>query len=516
MARVVIFSDFAGEKGYTRPAGPYRVATELRKAGYSTQVIEHFGDICEESIDHIKPVIDKFVEPDTLMVGFSTTFFMWLRSSQKQYQAFVKNNAYYGVPTLGHPFRDEEMYQIFAWIRERAPKAKIVYGGTKAGYQVAVGVDIFVLGYSDTSAVNLVKYLDRKNPFFQFKMKKFRNGKPYMLVDDDQKASGFDFVNSQIVWEVNDLIRYGEALPIEISRGCIFRCKFCSFPLNGKSKTDYIKSPAVLRDEFQRNYDLYGTTHYIYADDTHNDTTQKLETLYNEVYSKLPFKINFYSYIRLDLIAAHKEQADLLADSGLRSCIYGVESLHEPSAKSIGKGMHPEKIKETLYFLNQRWGQKITQQLSMIFGLPHDSEDTIRNWASWIISKDVPIDGCTFQALTLNPTSLYIWKSEIELNYEKFGYCFPDGIAPHGPQNWYNIETKLSYERAHELREEFMKRLPLHATKQASFGVPGLLNVGYKFDQIMTKPYSILTKNVRPGELKKKLVKDYYQRLMAL
>jgi radical SAM superfamily enzyme YgiQ (UPF0313 family) len=30
-----------------------------------------------------------------------------------------------------------------------------------------------------------------------------------------------------------------KVLPIEIARGCIFKCKFCSYPLNGKQNLDF-------------------------------------------------------------------------------------------------------------------------------------------------------------------------------------------------------------------------------------------------------------------------------------
>ena len=39
-------------------------------------------------------------------------------------------------------------------------------------------------------------------------------------------------------FEKNDFILPGESLPLELSRGCIFKCRFCQYPNIGKDKDD--------------------------------------------------------------------------------------------------------------------------------------------------------------------------------------------------------------------------------------------------------------------------------------
>jgi len=511
MTQIVILTDFSGDMGFARTAGAYRIATELRLAGYEVQVIEHFADLAFKDLDLLKRLIDKFVDKDTLMVGISSTFLTYLGSAKAAKAS--KGLGFYGAASLGHPLPDFEMIEIFSWIKSNSPKCKIVMGGGKASHQYAIGVDVFVTGYADSSVIKLVKYLEGKNPFFQFKTRKRASGGTYMLVDDDQMASSFDFNHSQILWDKSDCINHGETLPIELSRGCIFRCKFCAYPLNGKKKLNYIKDPGVLREEFQRNYELYGTTHYTYADDTHNDTTQKLEMLYNEVYSKLPFKINFYTYIRLDLLAAHQEQIDLLKESGLRGAFFGIESLNFESAKAVGKGLRPEKTIETLHLLHEKWQPDISIQAGFIFGLPHDTEDSIRTWIKWLMSKDNPIDCVALYALDIKPNSSVPWKSEFEKNYIDYGYRFPDGAHGHRDQiwnNWYNIYTGLSRERVVEIRNEFLTQVP---TRVASFGVPNYLNLGYDLKDLTSKSRKIAA----PDTVRRKaaFIDRYYQRLLA-
>ena len=68
----IIFTDCNGVPGFGRYAGAYKVATEIRNAGYSCQVIDFFAYF---TLEESKQIIDKFVTKNTLIVGFATTLF---------------------------------------------------------------------------------------------------------------------------------------------------------------------------------------------------------------------------------------------------------------------------------------------------------------------------------------------------------------------------------------------------------------------------------------------------------
>ena len=141
-----------------------------------------------------------------------------------------------------------------------------------------------------------------------------------------------------------------EVLPLELSRGCRFKCKFCSFPLLGKKPTDerYLRSEKSVYDELKSNYEEFGTTKYNMLCDTFNETTKKLEMLCR-VQEKLKIQLRFSCYLRIDLLGAHKDQINLLHEVGLNTCHFGIESLNYESSKAIGKGFNNEKIKDTLH-----------------------------------------------------------------------------------------------------------------------------------------------------------------------
>lgn len=502
--------------GLTRPAGAYRIATELRKHGYSVQVVDAFLHLTEENSDQLNAIIDKFVGSNTLWVGFSTTFF----SSRRRMLAAIRSgqmssaeadDAKLSFSSNKVPLTTPEVLNMRRAIKSRSPNCKLVFGGAKAPLQEAGIIDVYIEGYADTTVIEFTRWCQGKNPFFRYTSHPGIPNVtvPYMSVEHDPKAASFDFVNSQIRWDASDCIQRGEALPIEVSRGCIFSCSFCSYPLNGKKKLDFIKDPAILIDELTRNYELFGTTEYIYSDDTHNDNVEKLEILYNQVYSKLPFKLGFYTYLRLDLLAAHSHTIDLLKESGLRGAFFGIESLNYQSAKTIGKGLRPEKALDTLYAVRERWGVDVKTSAGFIVGLPHETEQTASSWLDKVTDLKFPLDCAHIYPLFIsNKIESKIWRSELETNADKYGYKFDENGS------WYNDD--LSFDRSDEIVKGYLARARANRKRQLSdFTIPGMLNLGYTHAQLLDVQLTDLNQ-ADLSSRRRKLHNDYYQRLMAL
>ena len=67
---IVILSDVFAE-GWIRGAGAYKLATELRSAGYTVQVIDFASRLTQK--ETVK-LFDKFLTKETKFVGVSNTF----------------------------------------------------------------------------------------------------------------------------------------------------------------------------------------------------------------------------------------------------------------------------------------------------------------------------------------------------------------------------------------------------------------------------------------------------------
>lgn len=428
---------------YSQPAksaGPYRIATEARRKGYSCQLVNltfHFTH------DEITKVCEKFIDDETIIVGLSTTF--WDNPLMRE--------------------RRREFLKIIIGYTRQKSKAKIVLGGTMAlTYAEHMKVDACFTGFGE-NAFN--KYIDSLSgestltPNFTTDI-----GTPVYEFNKDEE--GFDFNSSVIEYDPSDCLDHNESVVIEITRGCIFKCEFCAYPLNGKKKLDYIKYENTLRDELIRNYELYGIQNYTFSDDTFNDSPYKVDLLHN-LFTSLPFDIKFSCYLRLDLLNAHRQEISQLKEMGLMGAFFGVESLNYNSAKSIGKGMDSEKVKELLYELKAtHWKNDVNVTIGLISGLPHETAQSHQDTIDWILNKDqCLVDRIRPAALAIfNPLiDKLAFKSDFQSNAGKYGYYWPDKTS----HNWKNM---LYYVKSREQALE-MSREIYTASEQVNKTVKG-------------------------------------------
>jgi len=497
MAEVVIFSDVNGALGFSRYAGPYRIATELRQHGFDVQVIEFFAS-CK--IDTIKEMIRTHVDRSTLFVGFSAT--LWTKyvsdeDIEKEY--LTKRKSLRSIIVDGmvkvFPHSNEEIDEIFSEIRHRNHKTQIVVGGYKATNHNFKGVDYWIVGQGESSVVALANHL-KYDHHLDFIPTEWGN------IITDQMYSYENFNTSKIIWHEKDFIIPGENLPIETARGCVFKCSFCAFNLNGKKFGDYTKTKETLRDELMYNYENFGTNEYMISDDTLNDSMKKIDLLH-DVIDSLPFEIGFSAYSRLELIAANPEMAYKLKDMGLRSVEFGIETMNKVTGKHIGKQGDPVKIAEQLEWLRSVWKDDVYMAAGFIIGLPYESADSIRKTMNWLYKEDNPLTGIQmnrywFQVPPSLPKNLgdkydlrsvgfnltpngWVYEniSKIFADPETYGYEHKDGKS-----QWEN--THLDTDSAIALENEFYNdsRAPQKKSMSIFQYYNRMRNIGYTHDEI--------------------------------
>lgn len=493
---VIFFTDMTDRSWHIKPLGAFRLATELRKHGYTAKVIDLFSTFCQgDDITkfEINKILDHLVGENTLFLGFSSTFFGedWPDDIPVP-PNMIERTAFKNKIQSVYPFNRVKFAEWCALLKQKYPNVKLVFGGSGVNATTHINeyVDYNVIGISDVQVINLVEHL-KYGKSIQY-MPQLINGVKTntKLISFDEKGFQFDFSNqSKTVWEETDHVMQGEVLPIEISRGCLFKCKFCSYPLLGRSKNDpaYKKNVDLLADELRENYEKFGVTRYSITDDTLNESTEKL-LMIQESIKKSGVNIEFFAYLRVDLLYVYQEQIPLLREMGLRSAFFGIETLNEKSGKAIGKGLHPDKIKEALQICRNIWGSEVSIYTSFISGLPYETPETLTNSMNYIVYES-PVDdfGCT--PLMFNKFE-GVWTSEFSKNAEDYGYeisyseKFRTWIWKN--ENW---TLKTAYDAATNF---FNEGVTANRKRIASIDIIGLMNSGYNYHDIRDKKLSDL------------------------
>lgn len=399
MTDFIIFSGMEEPDHYAvRTGGQYQVASWLRKFGYSVKVIDFCFKIDK---DKLLQIAKKYITNSTLALGFSSTFWN---------VQLVKVNEL----EVGGVKVPEWVKYLRSNLKTQYPKIKWILGGANAATPVLQENDwIRIHQFAENDILHYLDHLSGKNI----------------------ERPSFDIKNYVKKYSDDDFIEPYETLSIEISRGCIFKCKFCQFPLIGRKKGTNIRSPNDIKQELLENYKRFGTTKYYFSDDTFNESLDKVKMIH-KISQELPFKLEYIAYIRLDLVAKYPEMIDLLPESGLRSAFLGIETFQEQGAMAIGKGWNGKNAKHFLLELKQRWKGKANFWIAMIVGLPGWSKEQEEKDLQWLIENDMP---CWYHwALYINPINVENKKqftSEFEREYKKYGYEFN---KPSNFVNWTN------------------------------------------------------------------------------
>ena len=105
------------------------------------------------------------------------------------------------------------------------------------------GMDYYVDGFVEGAIDDIIKHMRQEE--VQLKAEPLKEGGYYLdAIENYPRNSWGDLA---IRYEGRDFIWPQESLTIEASRGCVFKCKFCAFPIIGKKKHDHVRDPQEIR-----------------------------------------------------------------------------------------------------------------------------------------------------------------------------------------------------------------------------------------------------------------------------
>jgi hypothetical protein len=376
-----------------RGGGAHRIATHLRNNGWDVEVMDFAAHL---PLDGLKEFTRSRTTSDTKFFGFSTFFNYWTDS----------------------------LSDLTKWMSETYPDIPRVLGGQSVALTPAENIDYWVDSFGEVAMLELAKtFVGNSSSSIKFDF--YHLGKR-KLIKAVHSYPAFPMKSYRNKMENRDFLQPYEWLGIELSRGCIFNCQFCNFPILGV-KEDHTRDAEDFEEELKYNYENWGIRNYYLADETANDDIDKIIKFADVVENKIDFQPFFSAFMRADLMTAHPDSWEHIVRLGLGGHNYGIETFNHASGKMISKGMHPDKLKQGLldikkYFKDRMFYRGAT---SFIIGLPKETIASQQSTFDWLEEnwKD--------QALITFPLSVddlsgdkihdYTNGSEISRNLDKYG-----------------------------------------------------------------------------------------------
>jgi len=377
-------------RGLYRSTGAHRIANHLRVQDWDAEVIDF---IEYWTLDQVKELLLSRVTEQTRFLGFSVTFNL------------TPNQ------TL--------LVETIKWAREQWPHLKFISGGHSVPFFEAP-FDYHIMSYGELALDKLLKWLfsNGESPTFDPLLKKGN----MQVINATVNHTSFPLPEAIIKYEPRDFMTANDNGIIEFSRGCVFQCKFCNFPVLGV-KGDYTRSQESVYEQLMFNYDNYGMQDYGISDETFNDRTDKI-TKFADVVDRLPWKPYFSGFIRADLLISRPKDREELLRLGMVAHQYGIESFNPKSLKYIGKGMDPVRVQEGLLdvkkYFKQHIGNRYRGSIGLIAGLPHETISSLEKTTEWIHKNWIDqVVAC--QPLRINKEG-EPRPSIIDDSYESLGY----------------------------------------------------------------------------------------------
>jgi hypothetical protein len=369
----------SGRKG----GGATRIANHCENSGWNIEVVEYLSFW---STDQIADFLKQQVTEDTKWIGFSYT---WLSN-------------------------DHSLPEKIKFIKGLYPNLLTIVGG-QTQFEQDLGVDYYIFGYGEEAVLKVLNYeFDNGSPV---KYTRLFGGK---YIDGIHSYTSHNLMEYGVTYKDIDFLTPKDLVTIELSRGCKFACKFCNFPYIGV-KEDTSRTEESIYRELNENYQKWGITKFLIADDTLNDRNEKLIKLRNAV-NRLDFTPDFSGYIRLDLFKSHPEHLEILAESRVWGHFYGIETFNHDTGKIIGKGMHPDTMKQLLLDTRSYFNKQVglyRGSAAMIAGLPKESIESMRASHQWYL------DNWTDQTLIWHPLQIMKTQGSMQAfgkDLVKFGY----------------------------------------------------------------------------------------------
>lgn len=338
------------------------IASILLKKGCKVEVMDYFGE--ELSYTDLKKRLEK-KRPD--MVGITT-----LTPS---------------APVVA------KMCRI---IRENSPQTKIVLGGLHASlfYEDFLSndlADVVVHGEGEDTIIEIYDWLNKNIPPAAIKGIAYRENGEIFQTEKREPRTDLDNLPFP-AWHLFPYKKYGmlpfadiarPTLSISGSRGCPYRCTYCSLDYMGKIYRK--RSPGSIVDEIEFLIRDFGVRQIGFIDPIFPMEEEHTTLFCEEMLRRgLNRRVVWISETRPDRL--NKRLLNLMYRSGARRLLFGIESGNQEVLSRINKRLD---LKLTREMIEVAHSENIHIVGLFMIGLPDESEEEIKDTIRFAIESDV-------------------------------------------------------------------------------------------------------------------------------
>lgn len=186
---------------------------------------------------------------------------------------------------------------------------------------------------------------------------------------------------------------YRRELPISSTRGCPFRCSFCTTAMGRKIR---MRSPESLVEEIRYGRERFGLEQVIFTDENFNGNRERALAFCSQIQAAgMNRDIN---YICQSRVAVDRETLAAMRAANFTHITFGIESGSQAILNKAHKAIQLEQSERAV-----RWAHEtgMITDGNFILGLPYDTRETIRETIDFACR--LPLDYASFFLLVPYP-----------------------------------------------------------------------------------------------------------------